>query len=92
MSFVKGCFLASGISLIKFILNTSNFTTRNRKCLIINQATPLLLLFGFASIGVAQTPTTKPNGAALPSNMSDKPTTGVPGEVRLAGDWAVSVA
>ena len=24
--------------------------------------------------------------------MSDKPTTGVPGKVRLAGDWAVSVA
>lgn len=28
----------------------------------------------------------------LPSNMSDTPTTGIPGEVRLAGDWAVSVA
>lgn len=61
MSFVKGCFLANRISLIKFILTTCNFTTLRRKCLIIKQSIPLLLLFGFASIGAAQTPTTKPN-------------------------------
>jgi hypothetical protein len=92
MSFVKGCILANRISLIKFILTTCNFTTLRRKCLIIKQSIPLLLLFGFASIGVAQTPMTKPNGIAVPSNMSERPKTGVPGEVRLAGDWAVSVA
>ena len=50
------------------------------------------MFFSLASIGVAQAPTTKPNGVAVPSNMSDRPTTGVPGEVRLVGDWAVSVA
>ena len=59
---------------------------------MIKQAIPLLLFVGLAGSGVAQTPTTKPNGVAPPSNMSDTPPTGVPGEVRLAGDWAVSVA
>jgi len=55
---------------------------------VIKQGIPLLVVVVLAGSGVAQTPTTTPNGVAAPLNRSDTPT----GEVRLAGDWAVSVA